>query len=95
MAKDPSRSEGMVINDDETVDFSQSISAVGKVQSGATGRAGHFDGVRGGSSAPAYIKLESANGTAQYLFVEDDGTVKRHTAIPTQNSDGSEVGAQT
>jgi hypothetical protein len=44
---------------------------------------------------PAHLHLESPNGTNWYLFVEDDGTVKVHSAVPTQNSDGSVVGAQT
>ena len=45
--------------------------------------------------APSYIRLSSLDGTVYYLFVEDDGTVKVHTAIPTANADGSEVGAQS
>ena len=52
-------------------------------------------GGTGSTGAPSYVKLVSANGTARYLFVEDDGTVKVHTAIPTANTDGSEVGGQT
>ncbi len=46
-------------------------------------------------SVPGFLHLKSADGTDYYLFVEDDGTVKIHTAIPTQNSDGDVVGAQT
>ena len=49
----------------------------------------------GGGNTPGYIILYSPNGTANYLFIEDDGTVKRHTSAPTQNSDGSEVGSQS
>jgi hypothetical protein len=52
-----------------------------------------WDGASG--NTPAYIKIHSPNGTAWYLFVEDDGTIKVHNAAPTQNSDGSVVGAQT
>jgi len=48
-----------------------------------------------GGNAPAYIKIHSPNGTAWYLFVEDDGTLKVHNAVPTQNSDGSVVGGQS
>jgi hypothetical protein len=48
-----------------------------------------------GGNTPGYIKIHSPNGTAWYLFVEDDGTVKVHNAAPTQNSDGSVVGTQT
>lgn len=43
----------------------------------------------------AYIRMQSADGTDYYLFIEDDGTVKVHTAVPSANTDGSEVGAQT
>jgi hypothetical protein len=48
-----------------------------------------------GGNTPGYIKIHSPNGTAWYLFVEDDGTLKIHNAAPTANSDGSVVGAQT
>lgn len=48
-----------------------------------------------GGNTPGYVSLESPNGTVRYLFVEDDGTVKVHTAIPTANADGVVVGAQT
>jgi len=47
-----------------------------------------------GGNTPAYILLYSPNGTAHYFFVEDDGTLKQHTAAPTQNSDGNAVGSQ-
>jgi hypothetical protein len=49
----------------------------------------------GSGSAPSYLRLYSPNGTLNYLFIEDDGTVKRHTAVPTANADGSAVGDQT
>ena len=48
-----------------------------------------------GGSAPGCVKLGSPNGTVRYLFVEDDGTLKVHSSLPTQNSDGSVVGTQT
>ena len=48
-----------------------------------------------GGNTPGNIKIHSPNGTAWYLFVEDDGTVKIHNAAPTQNSDGSAVGGQS
>jgi len=65
--------------------------------------AGTDGGVRGvvtawdgsGGSAPGCLKLASPNGTVHYLFVEDDGTLKVHSALPTQNSDGTVVGTQT
>lgn len=49
----------------------------------------------GGSNTPAYILMHSANGTAHYLFFEDDHTLKVHTGSPTQNSDGDAIGPQT
>lgn len=52
-------------------------------------------GGKGTTASPVYLKLVSINGTARYIFVEDDGTVKVHTAIPTANTDGSEVGSQS
>ncbi len=48
-----------------------------------------------GGVLPAYIWLHSPDGSAWYLFVEDDGTVKVHNAAPTQNSDGSAIGGQS
>lgn len=49
----------------------------------------------GGGNTPGHIILGSPNGTLHYFFVEDDGTLKQHTAAPTQNTDGNVVGAQT
>ncbi|RPJ38904.1 MAG: hypothetical protein EHM35_03485 [Planctomycetaceae bacterium] len=48
-----------------------------------------------GGNTPGYIKIHSPNGTAWYLFVEDDGTLKVHSAPPTANGDGSAVGGQS
>lgn len=48
-----------------------------------------------GGSAPGCVKLASPNGTVRYLFVEDDGTLKVHSSLPTQNTDGTVVGSQT
>ena len=48
-----------------------------------------------GGNTPGYIVLYSPNGTANYYFAEDDGTLKRHTAAPTANTNGSAVGDQT
>lgn len=47
-----------------------------------------------GGNAPGCVKLCSPNGTAWYLFIEDDGTLKVHSALPTQNNDGAIVGLQ-
>ena len=48
-----------------------------------------------GGNTPGYLILYSPNGTANYIFCEDDGTLKRHTSAPTANSDGSEIGGQS
>ena len=64
--------------------------------------AGSDGGMRGtltlwdgsGGNAPGCIRLASPNGTSWYLFVEDDGTVKIHSALPTANGDGIVVGTQ-
>ena len=48
-----------------------------------------------GGNTPGYMVLYSPNGTANYIFCEDDGTLKRHTSAPTANSDGSEIGGQS
>ncbi len=42
-------------------------------------------------NTPAYITMSSPDGTAWYLFIQDDGTVKFHNDVPTQNSDGTAV----
>jgi len=52
-----------------------------------------WDGASG--NTPGYIKIHSPNGTSWYLFVEDDGTVKVHNAVPAANTDGSAVGGQS
>lgn len=62
------------------------------VDGGTRGVVTAWDG--SGGSAPGAIRLASPNGTQWYLFVEDDGTVKLHSALPTQNSDGVAVGIQ-
>jgi len=70
--------------------------AGGDIDAGAAG------GMRGvvavwngsGGNAPGCIKLASPNGTVWYLFIEDDGTLKVHSALPTQNADGAVVGLQ-
>ena len=48
-----------------------------------------------GGSAPGTLRLASPNGTIYYLFVEDDGTLRVHSALPSTNSDGSVVGTQS
>lgn len=41
-----------------------------------------------------YIKLTSADGTVYYLFADNSGTLRMHTAIPEADSDGTELGTQ-
>lgn len=48
----------------------------------------------GSGTAPATVKLHSRNGTSWYLFVADDGTLRIHTALPSNNTDGAIVGLQ-
>jgi hypothetical protein len=48
-----------------------------------------------GGIAPSCIKMQSVGGSMWYLFVEDDGTLKVHTALPTSNANGAEVGSQS
>jgi len=47
---------------------------------------------------PAYVSFEettSGGGSVNYIFCEDDGTLKRHTAPPSVHTQGSEVGLQS
>ena len=46
----------------------------------------------GDGASPGVLRLASRNGTPYYLFTEDDGTIRVHTALPTLNSDGTAVG---
>jgi len=50
---------------------------------------------RAEQEAPGYVKLLSLDGTAYYLFAENDGTLRVHTSAPTANDDGDAVGDQT
>lgn len=45
-----------------------------------------------GGTTPGYIKIASPGGTVHYLFVDDDGGLKTHTAVPTANTSGKVVG---
>lgn len=63
-----------------------------------TGEIAFDAGGKGVAGSPTYLKLVSGGatgGTAYYLYIEDDGTVKVHTAVPTADSDGSVVGSQS
>lgn len=80
------------------IDHSDNLTALmGKLVSGVDstrrGLLTLWDGA--GGNTPGCMKIHSPNGTAWYVFVEDDGTLKIHNALPTQNSDGTVVGAQT
>lgn len=58
------------------------------------GNSGKIDiGISTGSIP--YLKLTSANGTAAYLFVDNSGDLKIHTAEPTADGDGTVVGTQS
>jgi len=48
-----------------------------------------------GGHAAGYIKIHSEDGTAYYLFVEDDMTLKIHTGVPSADTDGTVVGSQS
>lgn len=47
-----------------------------------------------GGNTPGCLRLGSPNGSAWYVFVEDDGTLRVHSALPATNTDGSIVGTQ-
>lgn len=47
-----------------------------------------------GGAAPGCLALASPNGALWYVFVEDDGTLKVHNALPTANADGIVAGLQ-
>lgn len=44
---------------------------------------------------PAYIALRQADGDVSYLFVDDDGKLRIHTAVPTGPGVGTIVGTQS
>jgi hypothetical protein len=66
---------------------------VAGVNSTTRGTLSLWDG--GSGNTPGYLVLYSPNGTANYIFCEDDGTLKRHTSAPSANGDGSEIGNQS
>ncbi|KKL71343.1 hypothetical protein LCGC14_2095900, partial [marine sediment metagenome] len=58
----------------------------------STDEAGHVDIWDGaGSNSPAYIMLASTDGTQGYIFLANDGTLRKHSSVPTANTDGSAV----
>lgn len=60
-----------------------------------TGKIGVDAGGEGATGSPGYVKLYDTDGVAWYLFVETDGTVKVHNAVPTADANGNEVGSQS
>jgi hypothetical protein len=52
-------------------------------------------GGTGEAGSPQYLRLYDLAGVLWYLFIESDGTVKIHSAIPTADADGDAVGDQT
>ena len=48
-----------------------------------------WDGADG--NKPAWILLHSCDGTAQYYFAANNGTLRRHSSAPTADGDGSAV----
>ena len=47
----------------------------------------------GGGNTAGYMSLYSKNGTLSTLFVTDAGVLRRHTAAPSADTDGTVVGA--
>lgn len=47
-----------------------------------------------GGAEPGSLALRSRNGTPWYVFVEDDGTLRIHSGLPSSNADGTIVGLQ-
>ena len=47
----------------------------------------------GGGNTAGYMSLYSKNGTLSTLFVTDAGQLRRHTAAPSADTDGTAVGA--
>ena len=47
------------------------------------------------TTVPAYIALRRADGNVGYLFVDNTGDLRIHTAAPTAHNSGAIVGDQT
>jgi len=47
------------------------------------------------STVPAYIALREADGGLAYLFVDNDGKLRIHNAVPTAHNNGTVVGTQS
>jgi hypothetical protein len=46
------------------------------------------------ATVPAYIALRQADGDVVYLFVDNDGKLRIHTAAPAAHNNGTVVGTQ-
>jgi len=68
----------------------------GQVTAGVNGSArGIVWAASGGTgTTPGVLRLASPGGSSHYVFVEDDGTLKVASSLPSSNSDGVEVGEQ-
>ena len=47
------------------------------------------------TTVPAYIALRRADGDVAYLFVDNTGDLRIHTAAPTAHNSGAVVGLQS
>tara|TARA_R100000458_G_scaffold53525_1_gene55843 strand:+ start:1751 stop:2653 length:903 start_codon:yes stop_codon:yes gene_type:complete len=56
---------------------------------------GHLILSRKGAAEFPSIKMFSDDGTASYLFVDDDGKLRIHSSLPTDTGDGTIVGTQS
>ena len=58
--------------------------------------AGHIDLKCGAdSNKPAYLSLQSENGTTWYLHADIEGNIRVHSAVPVTGSNGTVVGTQS
>lgn len=65
----------------------------GLVQEGGSGVFIQGDDTQ--TTVPAFIALRQANGNVAYLFVDNTGDLRIHTAAPTAHNQGSVVGTQS
>ena len=74
-----------------SVCLADQMGIVGEIFAGRSGVTRGFITLHNGASGttPAYLKVESSDGTYQYVFADDDGGFRYHTAIPTADTDGT------
>lgn len=64
----------------------------GLVQESSTEGGLHLEGA---DNVASFLTLKSANGTVRYLFIDNNGLLKIHSAAPgAAQDDGAVVGAQ-